>query len=135
MSTNQREDIIASVVTLLDGIDKTNYRTKPFVTRGKEHWVNAVKFPILYVASDEPESVELIAYDTVQATLRIAILGRLEGTESDLDLLIEDVRKRLNVSTYSIDITEIKTAYDSLSSLKEFQATTMVTYFYNPGGA
>ena len=108
--------------------------TKPFVTRGKEHWVNAVKFPILYVASDEPESVELIAYDTVQSVLKIAILGRLQGTETDLDLLIEDVRKRLNVSTYDLDIVEIKTAYDQTSTLKEFQALVTTTYFYSPGG-
>jgi hypothetical protein len=133
--SNQREVIVDSIVTLLDGIDKTVYMTKPFVTRGKEHWVDARKFPILYVASDEPESVELIAYDTVQATLKIAILGRLEGTETDLDLLIEDVRKRLNVSTYDLDITELKTAYDATSSLKEFQALITTTYFYNPGGA
>jgi hypothetical protein len=132
---NQRETIIASIVTLLEGIDKTTYMTKPFVTRGKEHWVDTASFTILYVASDEPESVEQIAFDTIQATLRIAILGRIEGTESDLDLLIEDVRKRLHVSTYDIDIAEIKTAYDSTSSLKEFQAMLTIIYFYAPGSA
>lgn len=135
--SNERETILAHIVTVLEGIRTPTFNTKPYVSRKREHWVDTNRFPILFVDEGEPEQVEDICFGTVHGILTIQILGRVQGTWEALNELIEDVRKRIDstANTY-YEFTNLRTVQavaDASSDLKEFECRCNVEYFYDRG--
>jgi len=139
MKGNQRETIIADLVTLLEGIKKPTFNTSPYVSRKREIWIDTNRFPILFVDEGESEVVTDIAFGSCQATLTIQILGRIQGPWEDLNKLIEDVRKRIDsVDNTEYEFTNLRTVQvvaDPSSDLKEFEARVNVEYYYDRGEA
>lgn len=136
---NQRETIIADLVTLLEGIKKPTFNTSPYVSRKREHWIDTAKFPILFIDEGEPEIVTDIAFGSVQGILTIQILGRIKGNWEDLNNLIEDVRRRIDsVDNNDFEFTNLRTVQvvaDPSSELKEFESKVNIEYYYDRGEA
>ena len=139
MKGNQRETIIADLVTLLEGIRTPTFQTKPYVSRSRTHWIDTNRFPILFVDEGESEQVTDIAFGSVQGILTIQILGRIQGTWEDLNKLIEDVRRRIDsVDNTNYEFTNLRTIQsvaDPSSELKEFECRVNAEYYYDRGEA
>jgi hypothetical protein len=137
--SNQRETILAAIVTLLEGIRVPTFNTQPYVSRKREHWVDTNRFPILFVDEGEPEEVINFAFGMMQGILNIQILGRIQGSWEELNELIEDIRKRLDSAdnTYRkySDLITVQAVADPSSDLKEFECRVNVDYYYNRGSA
>jgi hypothetical protein len=140
--SNQRETIIAYIPTLLDGISTgAGFNTTPYLYRERTHWDDKENqnLSALFVDEGEPEEVSTICFGKEQGVLNLIILGRYKGTWSNINNLLEDVRKRLESSsnTYQKDteIVSVKVSADPNSELKEFEMNVKISYRYNLGSA
>lgn len=137
--SNQRETLIDSMVSLLDGLVLTQYNTHPVVIRGMEHWNDTVNLPCIIVDEGDPESIETIGFGMKQATMDLVLISRLRGTWEEANAMQEDIRILMESSsnTYSeyTSLMSMLVQQDMESDLKEITMHYAVKYIYDTGTA
>lgn len=138
--SNQRETIIDYVADYLENLSVPPYNTNPTVIRGMEHWQDTINLPAIVIDEGEAESVEQLSFgNNWQATCDLVLIGRMRGSWTEANNLIEDVRIFVSstANTYRdyMTLMSSRVSQDPGSDRKEIEIHYQIQYQYADGSA